>query len=278
LEVDNDEEEEGEGENEGGEGDRDGDCHYDDDFSSRCSASRDAAEIDVVSGGVDENAATAGFSSTSSPIGGRFERFLAATADENNTRMNVSSSKLSRELLGLSTAAAEINLPKSDSVRVNSKHSLTHLCSDEFYNNQGGRSIFENTGPVKTEKTCSEDSGASSGRYNKDGKSHNTHILESSRNEEKGDGHRAPPTRPTSSFSIASLLAPPPRSLQRSGRRPHSKYPPPPRVQGAGSKSFHHSSVTSSYGKVPVYPITQPIGFQVERLSSTPSPSDNTIT
>ncbi|KAK2161509.1 hypothetical protein LSH36_115g04027 [Paralvinella palmiformis] len=71
-----------------------------------------------------------------------------------------------------------------------------------------------------------------------------------------------PERRPSikSPFSIASLLETP--KVPR-GRRPNSKYP---RVQA--SKSMNPLAL----GMVPLYPITQPVGFQVERLP-TPPPS-----
>ena len=62
-----------------------------------------------------------------------------------------------------------------------------------------------------------------------------------------------------SSFSIWSILETP--KVPR-GRRPNSKYP---RVQA--SKSMNSFNV----GMLPLYPITQPVGFQVERIP-TPSP------
>jgi hypothetical protein len=69
-------------------------------------------------------------------------------------------------------------------------------------------------------------------------------------------------------FSIASLLEAP--KVPR-GRRPNSKYP---RVQA--SKSMN----PLSFGMVPLYPITQPVGFMVEQAPSpvaspTPSIPDN---
>ena len=60
-------------------------------------------------------------------------------------------------------------------------------------------------------------------------------------------------------FSIASLLEAP--KVPR-GRRPNSKYP---RVQA--SKSMNPLAL----GIVPLFPITQPVGFQVERLITPPS-------
>ena len=63
------------------------------------------------------------------------------------------------------------------------------------------------------------------------------------------------------SFSIASLLEQP--KVPR-GRRPNSKYP---RV--LASKSFHQL-ISSIGSKGPLYPVTQPVGFQVERLDNVP--------
>lgn len=62
-----------------------------------------------------------------------------------------------------------------------------------------------------------------------------------------------------SPFSIDSLLEAP--KVPR-GRRPNSKYP---RVQA--SKSMHPLSLG---GMVPLFPITQPVGFQVERIPTPP--------
>ena len=61
-----------------------------------------------------------------------------------------------------------------------------------------------------------------------------------------------------SSFSIWSILETP--KVPR-GRRPNSKYP---RVQASKSMSCY------SLGMLPLYPITQPVGFQVERLPTPP--------
>ena len=63
-----------------------------------------------------------------------------------------------------------------------------------------------------------------------------------------------------SPFSIDSLLQAP--KVPR-GRRPNSKYP---RVQA--SKSMNPLSL----GMMPLYPITQPVGFQVERIPTPPTP------
>nr|ANS60448.1 Uncx [Platynereis dumerilii] len=73
----------------------------------------------------------------------------------------------------------------------------------------------------------------------------------------------AQPPKPLlkSPFSIESLLEAP--KVPR-GRRPNSKYP---RVQA--SKSMNPLSL----GMYPLFPITQPVGFQVERPNSPPSPS-----
>jgi len=62
----------------------------------------------------------------------------------------------------------------------------------------------------------------------------------------------------SSAFSIGSILETP--KVPR-GRRPNCKYP---RVQA--SKSMN----CVSFGILPLYPITQPVGFQVERLPSPP--------
>ncbi len=64
-----------------------------------------------------------------------------------------------------------------------------------------------------------------------------------------------------SAFSIDSLLEAP--KVPR-GRRPNSKYP---RVQA--SKSMN----PLSFGMYPLYPITQPVGFQVERPPTPQSPT-----
>ncbi|XP_074648957.1 uncharacterized protein LOC141904276 [Tubulanus polymorphus] len=64
-----------------------------------------------------------------------------------------------------------------------------------------------------------------------------------------------------SSFSIESLLEAP--KVPR-GRRPNSKYP---RVQA--SKSMN----PLSFGMVPLYPVTQPVGFIVEQVPSPEEPS-----
>ncbi len=64
-----------------------------------------------------------------------------------------------------------------------------------------------------------------------------------------------------SAFSIESLLEAP--KVPR-GRRPNSKYP---RVQA--SKSMNPLSL----GMYPLYPITQPVGFQVERPPTPSTPS-----
>lgn len=73
------------------------------------------------------------------------------------------------------------------------------------------------------------------------------------------------PCQHSSNFSIASLLE---RPKVARGRRPNSKYP---RLQAC--KSFVGVAPTPGGVKFPqpLYPITQPVGFQVERLSS-PSP------
>ncbi len=68
-----------------------------------------------------------------------------------------------------------------------------------------------------------------------------------------------------SPFSIDSLLETP--KVPR-GRRPNSKYP---RVQA--SKSMNPLSL----GIMPLFPITQPVGFQVERLPTPPVISSTTI-
>ena len=70
--------------------------------------------------------------------------------------------------------------------------------------------------------------------------------------------HLIPTSASSSPFSIACLLQ---ADKVPRGRRPNSKYP---RVQA--SKSMHPLSL----GMLPLFPITQPVGFQVERLS-TPS-------
>ncbi|XP_064631812.1 homeobox protein unc-4 homolog [Lineus longissimus] len=62
-----------------------------------------------------------------------------------------------------------------------------------------------------------------------------------------------------STYSIASILEAP--KVPR-GRRPNSKYP---RVQA--SKSMN----PLSFGMVPLYPITQPVGFMVEQAPSPPA-------
>ena len=67
-----------------------------------------------------------------------------------------------------------------------------------------------------------------------------------------------------SPFSIESLLEAP--KVPR-GRRPNSKYP---RVQA--SKSMNPLSL----GMYPLFPITQPVGFQVERPPTPPTPSPPT--
>lgn len=74
------------------------------------------------------------------------------------------------------------------------------------------------------------------------------------------------PGQSSSNFSIASLLERPKVSR---GRRPNSKYP---RLQAC--KSFVGVTPPNPGVKFPqpLYPITQPMGFQVERLSS-PSPN-----
>lgn len=73
------------------------------------------------------------------------------------------------------------------------------------------------------------------------------------------------PCQPSSNFSIASLLE---RPKVARGRRPNSKYP---RLQAC--KSFVGVAPTAGVKfPQPLYPITQPVGFQVERLSS-PSPT-----
>ena len=81
---------------------------------------------------------------------------------------------------------------------------------------------------------------------------------------EDGSEDSSSPLKPVlqSPFSIASLLEAP--KVPR-GRRPNSKYP---RVQA--SKSMNPLAL----GMFPLFPITQPVGFQVERppSPSTPSP------
>jgi hypothetical protein len=75
-------------------------------------------------------------------------------------------------------------------------------------------------------------------------------------------------------FSIGSILETPrvPR-----GRRPNSKYP---RLQAC--KSYMAAAGTSLFGLCagslqPLQPVTQPVGFQVERLPSPPCHSDNSM-
>jgi hypothetical protein len=81
---------------------------------------------------------------------------------------------------------------------------------------------------------------------------------EDSQNSSSDDQHERCPVIKTP-FSIASLLEAP--KVPR-GRRPNSKYP---RVQA--SKSMNPLAL----GMVPLFPITQPVGFQVERLATPPS-------
>lgn len=69
----------------------------------------------------------------------------------------------------------------------------------------------------------------------------------------------AAPNTTKSPFSIDCLLEAP--KVPR-GRRPNSKYP---RVQASKSMS------PFSLGMMPLFPITQPVGFQVERLPTPPS-------
>ncbi len=92
------------------------------------------------------------------------------------------------------------------------------------------------------------------------------HASQEKRNDNMADGQNGlRPALLRSAFSIDSLLETP--KVPR-GRRPNSKYP---RVQA--SKSMNPLSL----GMYPLYPITQPVGFQVER-PPTParscSPSD----
>lgn len=72
--------------------------------------------------------------------------------------------------------------------------------------------------------------------------------------------HPLPPPAPPPSFTIASLLE---DTKVTRGRRPNSKYP---RLQA------HRSIAGANPGKLrPLYAVcTQPVGFQVERLSSPP--------
>lgn len=67
-----------------------------------------------------------------------------------------------------------------------------------------------------------------------------------------------PKTAHESSFSIWSILETP--KVPR-GRRPNSKYP---RVQACKSMNSY------SLGMLPLYPVTQPVGFQVERIPTPP--------
>ena len=74
----------------------------------------------------------------------------------------------------------------------------------------------------------------------------------------QGAPHEQLPNTTKSPFSIDCLLEAP--KVPR-GRRPNSKYP---RVQASKSMS------PFSLGMMPLFPITQPVGFQVERLPTPP--------
>ena len=80
----------------------------------------------------------------------------------------------------------------------------------------------------------------------------------------EADTEQAPTTH-RSPFSIDSLLQAP--KVPR-GRRPNSKYP---RVQA--SKSMN----PLAFGMMPLFPPTQPVGFQVAPLPSSPYPASRDI-
>lgn len=109
---------------------------------------------------------------------------------------------------------------------------------------------------------CSSSSGDSSGESCGEtpstdkplsGTSSSASKKSASGSQSTNNSNRRAQEKPKCSFSIDSLLETP--KVPR-GRRPNSKYP---RVQACKSMSAF------SYGMLPLYPITQPVGFTVEQ-------------
>ena len=121
-----------------------------------------------------------------------------------------------------------------------------------------------NSSSCNNNKDFSSNSNHSNGSCPGDGGLHSPTLAQPAKDhKEVCDNHViiAPPQQsstPKSAFSIDSLLQAP--KVPR-GRRPNSKYP---RVQA--SKSMNPLSL----GMLPLYPPTQPVGFQVQSM---PSPS-----